>query len=133
MTNTVPQLKAWGLKGLDPGMGEMLYNTIYYLRFHVLGDGLKVTPNTDTTKWDLSPGDAVVDGVYLEVSALSAQIGPGNSKKGVIQLDSSGTAEFYESDTYESEDGKLKLAQIDTDGSGNITADNTKRPVCPPY
>jgi len=131
--NTVPQLLAYGLKGLDPGVGEMLYNTIHYLRFHVVGDGLKVTPDTDTTKWDLSAGDAVVNGVYLEVDALDAQTGPGNSKKGVIQLDDQGTVEFYESDTYEPEEGKLKLAQIDTDASGNITADNTKRPVCPSY
>jgi hypothetical protein len=131
--NTISQLMAWGLKGLTPSAGEMLFNTIHYLRFHVVGAGLKVTPDTDTTKWDLSAGDAVVNGVYLEVGALDAQTGPGNSKKGVIQLSEQGIAEFYESDTYEAEEGKLKLAQIDTDASGNITADNTKRPVCPSY
>ena len=132
MVNNKAQLETFGFQGLDPSAGEIIANTVDYLRNHVQ-EGLIADVNADNTKYDVTAGCAIVDGTNVFTDAVTAADGPGPNKVGCLQIDDQGTIEFYEDPDHTPEKGKVKLCDLETDGSSVITVDNTTRAVCPPY
>jgi hypothetical protein len=131
MANMKATLASFGHEGLNPTAGEILSETVDFLRNHVQ-EGIIASQNTDNTKYDVTPGHAIVSGVNVFTDAVTAP-GPGPNKVGCLQLTSQGTIEFFEDPDHEPEKGKVKICDLTTDGSSIITVDNTTRAVCPPY
>ena len=132
MTNEKATLISFGWEGLVPSAGEIIANTVDYLKNHVQ-EGMIAAQNTDNTKYDVTAGWAIVNGSNVFTDPVGAADGPGPNKVGCLQVDDQGTIEFYEDPDHEPEKGKVRLGNLTTDGSSVVTIDNTTRAVCPPY
>ncbi|MBU7015541.1 MAG: hypothetical protein HXS43_12015 [Theionarchaea archaeon] len=130
--NKKSTLASFGYEGLDPSAGEIITETVDYLRNHIQ-EGLMASPNTDNTKYDVTAGWTIVGGANVFVDAVSAVAGPGANKTGCLQVDGQGVISFYENADKEPEDGKVKICDLITDASSVITVDNTTKAVCPSY